>query len=160
MRGGFNPVVAGTAVVLVTLHFVLRVGFGLGGWAPDLLVLALLLSARELRAGSAAGAGLLLGVLEGAVVPASMGAAALALTLLGYAGARTRSFFSDDNPVLYALYLFAGKWLYDALLYLFSLLHGYSATGIVSALLFISPFAALYLAIVGMAVLAAQRALA
>ena len=58
--------------VLVVLHFVLRVGLGLDQLAPDLLVVALLLAAREIRAGAAAGFGLVLGVLDGSMVSASM----------------------------------------------------------------------------------------
>ena len=49
--------------VLVALHFFLRVGLGLGWAVPDLLVVAVLLSARRVRGGWAAGLGVLLGIL-------------------------------------------------------------------------------------------------
>src|SRR5690606_16440419 len=74
--------------ILVALHFLLRVGLGYGQLAPDLLVVALLLAARQVSAGSAAGLGLLFGILDGAIVPPAMGASALALTVVGFVGAR------------------------------------------------------------------------
>ncbi|HEX6041138.1 hypothetical protein, partial [Longimicrobium sp.] len=80
----------GFIAVLVVLYFLLRVGLGLGVLAPDLLVVALLLGARRMRAGWAAGLGFLLGVLDGAAHPMTMGAGAVALTVLGYLGARSR----------------------------------------------------------------------
>ena len=48
-RWGFWVFIA----VLVVLHFVLRIGLGFAQLAPDLLLVALLLAAREMRAGSA-----------------------------------------------------------------------------------------------------------
>jgi hypothetical protein len=143
--------------VLVVLHFVLRIGLGYAELAPDLLVVALLLAAREMRAGWAAGLGLLLGTLDGALVPFSLGASALALTLLGFFGARTRQFFAGDNYVFLALYLFLGKWLYDTLLYLVT---GDLFRSGVSYLLVVSPLAALYAAAAGLVVLAVYRAFA
>lgn len=145
-------------VVLVVLHFVLRIGLGYGEFAPDLLVVAVLLAARELRAGAAAGVGLLLGVLEGAVVPFAMGASALVLTVLGFVGARSREVFASDSLVYLALYLFVGKWLYDALLHLVSgaLVHPVSA----SSLWLVSPLAAAYAAAAGLIGVAVYRAVA
>lgn len=144
-------------VVLVILHFVLRVGMGYQQLAPDLLVIALLLAAREMRAGYAAGLGLLLGILDGSVAPVSLGASALVLTVLGFAGARSRDFFAGDSLIGLAIYLFLGKWLFDVLLYL--------VTGEVfrpgaSYLFLISPLAALYAAAAGLVGLAVYRAFA
>jgi rod shape-determining protein MreD len=143
--------------ILVVLHFVLRIGLGYAQLAPDLLVVALLLAARETRAGAAAGLGLVLGTLDGALVPASLGASALVMTLLGFFGARTRQFFAGDNYVFLALYLFVGKWLYDTLIYLVT---GDLFRSGVSYLLVVSPLAALYAAAAGLVVLAAYRAFA
>lgn len=142
--------------VLVILHFLLRVGLGLGELAPDLLVLALLLAARELRAGTAAALGLVLGILEGSVIPFALGALPVVFTLLGYLGSRTRELFAGDSLVFLALYLFVGKWVADVLL---QLLTGTALrTGGVSALLLISPLAALYLAAVGLLAVSMYRA--
>ncbi len=144
-------------VILVVLHFILRLGLGLGHLAPDLLVVALLLAAREIRAGWAAGLGLVLGVLDGSMVPFNLGASALALTIIGFLGARTRELFSGDNYLFLALYLFVGKWLYDTLLYLVT---GELFSSGPAYLLLISPLTALYAAAAGVVALAAYRAFA
>jgi len=148
----------GFIAVLVVLYFLLRVGLGLGELAPDLLVVALLLAARRMRAGWAAGLGLVLGVLDGAAHPLTMGAGAVALAALGYLGARSREALSGDSPVLLALYLFAGKWLYDVVFYL--LLIQRHRAGPVSELVLASPLAAAYAAAAGLAAAAAYRAVA
>lgn len=140
---------------LVVLHFVLRISLGFGQLVPDLLLVALLLAAREIRAGYAAGLGLLLGVLDGAVIPFNLGTSALVLTLLGFAGARSRELFAGDNFVFLAVYLFAGKWLYDTLLYLVT---GDLFRPGASYLLLVSPLTALYAAAAGLVSLAAYRA--
>lgn len=140
--------------LLVVLHFVLRIGLGLGPLSPDLLVVAVLLAAREMRAGAAAGLGLLLGILDGAVVPYAMGASAVVLTVLGYLGSRTRNFVVGDGLAFLALYLFAGKWLFDLLLFVVA----DPATGReIASLLLISPFAAVYAAIAGILLVASYR---
>jgi cell shape-determining protein MreD len=146
----------GLIAVLVVLYFLLRVGLGLGALAPDLLVVALLLAARRMRAGWAAGLGLALGVLDGAVHPLTMGAGAVALAALGYLAARSREALSGDSPVLLALYLFAGKWLYDVLVSVL-LIRSHMA-GPVSSLLLASPLAAAYAAAAGLAAALAYRA--
>ena len=102
---------------LVVLHFVLRVGLGLGVLAPDLLVVALLLASRRMRPGGAAGLGFLLGVLEGSANPTVFGAASLALSVVGYLGTRSREWLAGDDPVTMVAYFFVGTLLYEALLY-------------------------------------------
>lgn len=143
--------------LLVMLHFLLRVGLGYQQLAPDLLVVALLLGARQMPAGYAAGFGLALGILDGALAPFALGASALALTVLGFAGARSRELFSEDNYLLLALYLFVGKWLFDTILFL--------ATGELfrsgaSYLLLVSPLTALYAAATGLIGVTVYRAFA
>jgi rod shape-determining protein MreD len=143
--------------LLVVLHFVLRVGFGYEQLAPDFLVVAVLLAARQMPAGQAAALGFLLGVLEGSLVPSALGETALALTIIGFIGARSRELFLDDNYALVALYLFVGKWLFDVILY--------TATGDIfgsaaSRLLLVSPLSALYAAAAGLIGLSVYRAFA
>jgi len=101
--------------LLVILHFLLHVGLGLRSAAPDLLTLALLLGARDLRVGSAAGLGFFLGLLEDALSVMVFGASALTLTLLGIVGAATRELFMGDSRLFVVSYFFAGKWLRDLL---------------------------------------------
>jgi cell shape-determining protein MreD len=143
-------------VLLVALHFVLRVGMGLGLLVPDLLVVALLLAARRVRPGPTAGLGLLFGVLDGAVNP-PLGPSAVAFTLLGFAASRMRDALAGDSPVTLALYLFAGKWLYDIARYV--VVAATTTAGPVSELLLLSPLAALYAAAAGLAAWAAYRAI-
>ena len=52
--------------VLAFSHLLLHVGFGIGRAAPDLLTVALLLGARELGMGRAAGLGLFFGLVQAA----------------------------------------------------------------------------------------------
>lgn len=141
--------------ILVILHFVLRVGLGFGQLAPDLLVVALLIAAREVRAGVAAGLGLFLGIVDGSLVPFALGSSAVVLTVLGFAGARSRELNSGDSLVFFALYLFAGKWLFDTLLYLIT---GSIFQPGASYLLLVSPLTALYAAAAGLVSLSVYRA--
>jgi cell shape-determining protein MreD len=143
--------------VLVVLYFLLRVGLGLGELAPDFLVVALLLAARRLRAGWAAGLGLALGLLDGAAHPLTMGAGAVALAVLGYLAARSRDVLAGDSPILLALFLFAGKWIYDLMMWV--LLLRLNLSGPVG-MLGVSLLAAAYAAAVGLAAAAAYRSVA
>ena len=140
---------------LVVLHFVLRVGLGLGVLAPDLLVVALLLASRRMRPGAAAGLGFVLGVLEGSANPTVFGAASLALSVVGYLGSRSREWLAGDDPVTMVAYFFVGTLLYEGLLYVLLALMG--AGGSAMALLIPALFASLYAAAVGLGASALYR---
>ena len=140
---------------LVVLHFVLRVGLGLGVLAPDLLVIALLLASRRMRPGGAAGLGFLLGVLEGSANPTVFGAASLALSVVGYLGSRSREWLAGDDPVTMVAYFFAGTLLYELLLYVLLAVMG--AGGSPMALVIPAIFASLYAAAVGLGASALYR---
>jgi rod shape-determining protein MreD len=142
---------------LIVLHFVLRVGMGYGQLAPDLLVIAVLLAARQLSGGQAAALGFVLGILDGSLAPVALGASSLALTIIGFIGSRSREVFSEDNYLLLALYLFVGKWLFDAVLS-FGTGDVFRAGG--SYLLLISPLTAVYAAAAGLVGLLVYRAFA
>ena len=98
---------------LVILHFLLHVGFSLEKGAPDLLTLALLLAARETSLGGAGGLGFIFGLLEDAFSVLAFGANALAMTILGILGARTRDLFVGDSVLFVFVYLTLGKFLRD-----------------------------------------------
>lgn len=115
MRGSLS--LWGTVVVLVVLHFLLHLGIGLGREAPDLLTLALLIGARELRMGAGAGLGFAFGLLEDAFSILAFGANTIAMTLVGAIGARTRDFFVGESLLFVVSYLFVGKWVKDLLLW-------------------------------------------
>jgi rod shape-determining protein MreD len=140
---------------LVVLHFVLRVGLGLGVLAPDLLVVALLLASRRMRPGGAAGVGFVLGVLEGSANPTVFGASSLALSIVGYLGSRSREWLAGDDPVTMVAYFFVGTLLYEALLYLLLAMMG--AGGSAMALAIPALFASLYAAAVGLGASALYR---
>ncbi|NJD18185.1 MAG: rod shape-determining protein MreD [Gemmatimonadetes bacterium] len=108
-----RPVVAVVAAVLVVLHFLLHVGLGIGGAAPDLLTVALLLVSRELRLGAAAGVGFAFGLLEDALSVTAFGANSLAMTLVGLAGGTTRDLFVGDSLAFLVSYFVLGKFTRD-----------------------------------------------
>lgn len=141
--------------LLVVLHFVLRVGMGLEQLAPDLLVVALLLAARDLRAGWAAGLGLLFGILDGALIPFHLGATAVVLTLIGFFGARSREMVAGESLIFIATYLFIGKWVFDTLLFL---LTGEVFGPTAAYLVLVSPLSALYAAAAGLVGISLYRA--
>jgi rod shape-determining protein MreD len=144
-------------VVLVALHFVLHLTFGLSVWAPDLLTLAVLLSARQLKGGAAAGVGFALGILEDAVSLGAFGAAAITQTVVGYLGARSRDLFVGESILFLSLYFFLGAWLQDALYY--GVAPAVRRGSTVEALLIHAPLQALYVAVVGVVAMIIFRAL-
>lgn len=109
-----SPILVWVVVLMLFgLHFVLHVGLGLGPEAPDLLTVALLLAAREVDLGRAAGTGLVFGLLEDALSVLSFGANSVAMTLLGMLGALTRDLFVGDSLFFLVSYFLVGKWLRD-----------------------------------------------
>jgi rod shape-determining protein MreD len=110
-----RPVVWVVALTLVVLHFLLHVGFGIGGAAPDLLTVALLLASREVGLGAAAGIGLAFGLLEDALSVLAFGANSVAMTLLGVAGGATRDLFVGDSLAFLVSYFVLGKFARDLL---------------------------------------------
>jgi cell shape-determining protein MreD len=89
------------------------VGLGIGRGAPDLLTVALLLSAREVGVGSAAGIGLFFGLLEDSLSVLAFGANTVTMTALGMLGALTRDLFVGDSRLFVVSYLFLGKLARD-----------------------------------------------
>lgn len=142
---------------LVVLHFGLRLTLGLDVWAPDLLTLAVLIGARQLRGGPAAALGFALGLLEDAVSLGAFGAAAIVQTIIGYLGARSRDLFVGDSLLFLTLYFFLGAWLQDALYYW--IVPGLRRGTTVDALLIHAPLQALYVAVAGVVAILVYRTL-
>ena len=84
---------------LVVLHFVLRVGLGLGVLAPDLLVVALLLASRRMRPGGAAGSASCWGCWRARPTPRCSGRPRWRSRVVGYLGSRSREWLAGDDPV-------------------------------------------------------------
>ena len=139
-------------VTLVVLHFFLRLGLGLGG-TPDLLTLALLVVARELPMGAAAGVGLVFGTLEDALSPLAFGGSAIAMCLVGVAGSRSRDLFVGDSLIFLASYLLLGKWVRDLIQWM--VVGEGVREPFVDVVLVQAPFAAIYLMVVGVLAVAA-----
>lgn len=110
-----RPVVWVLVGILVLLHFVLHVGFGIGRAAPDLLTIGLLLLARDVGIGTAAGVGLVFGLLEDSLSVLVFGANSVAMTAIGILGALTRDLFVGDSRFFVVSYLFFGKLTRDSI---------------------------------------------
>lgn len=105
----------GVALLLPIFHFTLHVGLGIGAGAPDLLTVGLLVTARQVRTGTAAGMGFALGLMEDALSILSFGANTVALTVVGILGARSRDVFVGESLTFLASYLALGIWLRGAI---------------------------------------------
>ena len=104
-------------LILIVLHYTLR---PLLGWrALDRLSgdrRAARCSVR-VRPGVAACYGFVLGLVADSLAPATFGAGALAMTIVGFAASWLKAVFFADNVVLNGFFFFVGKWVFD-LIYL------------------------------------------
>jgi rod shape-determining protein MreD len=151
--------VTGLAVLfaaLLGLHFWLRPVLG---WRAgiDFLVIAVLLIAVRVRPGAAAVVGCAAGLIADAMVPASFGAASLAMTLVAASASWLKSTFFADNIALTAIFLFAGKLAFD---FAFLLLEGrLGGTALLAQLIIWSTLAGIVTAIAGVLTLLVFRPL-
>lgn len=134
--------------LLVALHFGLHLSLGIEAQAPDLLTIAVLLAARQVAGGPAAGVGFAFGLLEDAVSLGAFGAGAVTQTLVGFLGARSRDLFVGDSVVFLGIYLFLGSWIQDGLY--FTLVGGARRGEPLQELLLLAPLEALYAAAAGL----------
>jgi rod shape-determining protein MreD len=107
-------------LILIVVDLAVHVGLGFGAGAPDLITVAALLSARRLTGVKASLIGLVLGLLQDSLALISFGASGIALVLVSFLGARTRDMFEGNSILFITAYLFIGKWLRDAIWYLFA----------------------------------------
>jgi rod shape-determining protein MreD len=105
-------------LLLAVLHFGLRPWLGNGRFAPDFLLLALLVYAIGERPGRAVIAGFLVGLLSDALRPVAFGSAMLAYAVVGYLGAWGKAVFFAENPVVAAAFFFGGVVVRDVLVLL------------------------------------------
>lgn len=138
--------------ILVVLHFLLHLGFGIGPGAPDLLTLALLLGARAGGMALGAGLGFGFGLLQDAFSVLAFGSNAVAMTLVGAGGSFTRELFVGESALFVFFYLFLGKWFRDLLQWV--LVGEGLREPFVREVLLGSTAAGLYMALVGMLVVA------
>lgn len=141
-------------VVLLLLQFYVRPRLFDGRYAPDFVIMGLVLLALRGGPGLGAVAGFLVGLANDALTPARFGASALAHTVVGYLAAQTRAFFFADNLAVNAGFLAGAVWLRDLLVLLAS---GTSRDGFATSLLVESPLRALTTALAGVVLLIISR---
>ena len=141
-------------IVLVVAHYTLRPFLG---WRiqADFLVVALMLVAVRARPAVAAVCGLVLGAVTDALSPETFGAGALAMTLVGFGASWLKAAFFTENLALNAIFLFAGKWVFDTV-YLIAQRRMHAAD-LAIQLVWWSPLAAALTAAAGVAVLIWSR---
>jgi rod shape-determining protein MreD len=142
--------------ILIVLHYTLR---PLLAWhaSIDFLVMALLIGSVRLRPGTAALYGFLLGLVSDSLAVSAFGAAALAMSVVGFAASWLKAVFFADNLALNGFFLFLAKWLFD----LIFLLVSQRASGAELAMqLFVwSPLSAAVTAVAGVIVLSLLKPL-
>lgn len=136
--------------LLVALHFFLR---PLLGWrvTMDFLVIAVLLLAVRVRPGVAALLGFATGLIADSVSPATFGAGALAMSIVGFGASWLKAVFFADNVILHAFFFFLGKLAFDALYIIAARNRG--VYEMASQLVLWSPLAAAMTAVVGVTVI-------
>lgn len=115
-RSGRRPVAYGVFVAaLVVLDLLLHAGLGVGRIAPDLIAVAVLLTARRTGAVQVVLLALALGLIDDAMGVGNLGGRSLGLGLAALAGTWTLQLVEGEAPLLIVPYLFLGKWLADAI---------------------------------------------
>lgn len=141
-------------LLLVMLHYTLRPVLA---WRAsiDFLVIALLLVAVRTRPGTAALAGFALGLLSDSLTPEAFGAGALAMTIVGFGASWLKAAFFVDDVFLNGVFIFAGKWAFDAIFLLVE--HRLRGTDLLAQILLWSPLASVVTAVAGLLVLLTVR---
>jgi rod shape-determining protein MreD len=137
-------------VALVAMHYFLR---PLLGWrvSPDFLVIAILLVAVRVRPGVAAVVGFSLGLIGDSLAPATFGAGALAMSVVGFSASWLKAVFFSDNVFLHAFFFFVGKWAFDVIFVLSARQGG--VYDMATQVVLWSPLAAAVTAVAGVVVL-------
>lgn len=140
--------------LLVVTHFYLRPRFLAGPWAPDFLLLALLIFSIRSRPGVAALAGLVVGLVDDTLMPSRFGAGMLAHTIVGYVAAWGRAVFFADNLLVNAGLFLAGTWVRNLIILLAS---GLSVGALLASVALWSTLQAIATAVAGVLVMVAIR---
>jgi rod shape-determining protein MreD len=142
--------------ILIVLQYTLR---PLLAWRAsiDFLIVALLLGAVRMRPGWAAVYGFLLGLVSDSLLVNGFGAAALAMSLVGFSASWLKAVFFADNLALNGFFLFLAKWVFD----LIFLLVGHRAHGVelIMQILVWSPLSAAVTAVAGVIALSLLKPL-
>ena len=142
--------------LLVTAHFGLRPLFG-ARVMVDFLVIGILFAAVRMRPGLAALLGLALGLAVDSLAPNTFGAAMIALTLIAFGASWLKAVFFANHIALTGLFIFLGKWAFDAIYVLLG--GGVRGVDLVVRLLLWSPLSAALTAVVAILLLTIFRPL-
>lgn len=142
--------------LLVTAHFAIRPLFGTRVMV-DFLVIGILFVSVRMRPGLAALLGFALGTSADALAPGSFGAAALALSLIAFGASWLKAVFFANHIALTGLFIFLGKWCFDAIYVLVG--GGVRGVDLVVQLLLWTPLAATLTAAVAVLLLTIFRPL-
>jgi rod shape-determining protein MreD len=145
-----------TFAILVALHYTLR---PLLGWRAeiDFMLLALLVVSVRLRPGVAALLGFVIGLIADSLNPGTLGASALAMSVVAYVASWLKAVFFADNITLNAFFFFVGKWLFDIIFVAAE--HRLGGVAVIQQLLLWSPLSACATAIGGVLLLLTLRPL-
>jgi rod shape-determining protein MreD len=146
--------VAVVLLLLVVLHFYVRPRLWGPRSSPDFMFVALMLFAMRSSPGAAALGGFAAGLIADSLTPARFGAAALAHTLVGYAGSWARAVFFADNLLVNAAFVAGGLWVRDFIVLAVS---GSGDRSVLTELAVYSPLQALTSALFALIVLVAFR---
>ena len=127
--------------LLVAAHFAVRPRLGDPRFAPDFVLVALLFFAIRVRPMAGTVAGFLVGLVTDAVAPTAFGAAAFALTIVGYGAGWLKALVFADNLLITALFVFAAAWVRDAMVVLVA--HQVQGGALAWQVFALSPLAAL-----------------
>ncbi len=127
--------------LLVVAQFALRPRLGDPRYAPDFVLVALLLFAVRVRPMAGTVAGFLVGLVTDAVAPTAFGSATLALTVVGYGAGWLKAIVFPDNVLVTAVFVFGAGWVRDAVEVL--LARQLQGGGLAWQLLAVSPLASL-----------------
>lgn len=98
--------------LLIALHYTVRPLIGTR-ISIDFLVIAVLLTAVRVRPGAAALVGFVTGIITDSLTPLSLGAGALAMSIVASMASWLKAAVFGDNVVLQAIFFAAGKWAFD-----------------------------------------------
>lgn len=127
--------------LLVAAQFALRPRLGDPRFTPDFVLIAVLFFAIRVRPLGGTIAGFLVGVATDAVAPTAFGAAALALTVVGYGAGWLKAVVFADNLLVTTVFVFVASWVRDVIEVLAA--HQLQGGALAWQLLAFSPLAAL-----------------
>ena len=112
MRGSTAVRTAIMCALLIVLHYSVR---PILAWRSsiDFLLIALIFGSVRIKPASAAIFGLILGLSADSLSLGAFGAGALAATIVGFSSSWLKAVFFADNFALNAIFLSAGKWVFD-----------------------------------------------